>query len=124
MNTLSIRSRGDLSQATRLNKWFDRPDVASVNIESSRLDRRTRLALEQRIARLFNECGCGISACVFVAATLVSFFALRNPSITWLGQVGIAVLQALVLAIATKTIVFAITHVRLNNTLRQLEQFI
>jgi hypothetical protein len=124
MNTLIIRSQSDLSRAKCLNKWFHRPVVARVCIRSAGLDLSTRISLERRIEKLFNECGCGISAGVFVASALVSFFALRNTTLHWSGQVGTAVLQAFVFAIAAKAIVLGIAHVRLNNALRQLGQII
>lgn len=124
MNTLTIRSRADLSRVRRLNRWFERPDVDGISIELYRLDPWTRRTLERGIARLFNECGCGLSSGVFGAAAIASFVVLRDPTISLPGQVGYALLLALIPAIATKAIVMAIAHIRLEATLRFVDQLI
>lgn len=114
---LILATSQDIHRAIALNRWLTRAAVSRLTIALPGLDDTEARRLERRLLRLFNTCGCGVSALVFVASMVIT-------GLYWAAVEHLSALILLVMFIASvfiafgvKLLVLCISHVRLHRTL-------
>jgi membrane protein DedA with SNARE-associated domain len=103
-----------------MNSWLGRPTFRTVQIEAAGLRDKEARKTERRVKRLFNDCGCAITALIFLSAGgLLGAYLELVSDFTWTRLAMMLVASALA-AVAAKLAALFVSQWRLGRILQDL----
>lgn len=118
---LEIKDRQDLEQVMGYASWLSRPVVKRVSLDFSMLGKDREQELENRLTRLFNDCGCLWGAPGFFLGCGLSLLThLQGAGFSW-SAVGVSALIGVGSALGAKLIGLLWSFWQLQKTLTQLK---
>lgn len=117
---LKLQSLEDVVQAKAMNRLLNRPTVSHTMVKADFWNDSEKTAVEQKITKLFNECGCLYAGAAFLCTFCILLVrGYPQTSSLWM-DVGLTFFGATLAALIIKLTVLLITHIQLSYQLNKL----
>ena len=119
-----IENDDDITHLQQHNSWLNRPYIHGIEVKLTGINPHERVQYEKQVKRLFNDCGCGWGALIFLLTLPSCYLLISHSTAALWTEISASIFTAIVFGFFAKLMKLKWSQVQLREILLEISSHI